>query len=45
VVFHDISFVEATPRHDKKNKLAVTIELADFSVYYSQVQPMRRLPR
>ena len=24
VVFHDISFVEATPRYDKKNKLAVT---------------------
>jgi DNA modification methylase len=36
VVFHDISFVEATPRYDKKNKLAVSIELSDFSVYYSQ---------
>ena len=36
VVFHDISFVEATPRYDKKNKLAVTIELTDFSVYYTQ---------
>lgn len=36
VVFHDISFVEATPRYDKKNKLAVRIELTDFSVYYSQ---------
>jgi site-specific DNA-methyltransferase (adenine-specific)/adenine-specific DNA-methyltransferase len=36
VVFHDISFVEATPRYDKKNKLAVSIELADFSVYYTQ---------
>ncbi|MBL8276972.1 MAG: site-specific DNA-methyltransferase [Pelomonas sp.] len=36
VVFHDISFVEAAPRYDKKNKLAVTIQLADFSVYYSQ---------
>ena len=36
VVFHDISFVEATPRYDKRNKLAVQIELADFSVYYSQ---------
>ena len=22
VVFHDVSFVEATPRYDKKNKLA-----------------------
>jgi adenine specific DNA methylase Mod len=36
VVFHDISFVEATPRYDKKSKLAVKIELADFSVYYTQ---------
>lgn len=36
VVFHDISFVEATPCYDKKNKLAVTIELTDFSVYYTQ---------
>ena len=36
VVFHDISFVEATPRYDKRNKLAVQIELTDFSVYYSQ---------
>ncbi len=36
VVFHDISFVEATPRYDKKDKRAVKIELADFSVYYTQ---------
>jgi DNA modification methylase len=36
VVFHDISFVEATPRYDKKHKLAVKIELTDFSVYYTQ---------
>ncbi|MDN5935770.1 MAG: site-specific DNA-methyltransferase, partial [Nitrosospira sp.] len=36
VVFHDISFVEATPRHDKTNKLAIRIELTDFSVYYTQ---------
>lgn len=36
VVFHDISFVEATPRYEKKNKLAVSIELTDFSVYYTQ---------
>lgn len=36
VVFHDISFVEATPRYDKKNKLALSIELIDFSVYYTQ---------
>ena len=36
VVFHDISFVEASPRYDKKNKLTVSIELTDFSVYYTQ---------
>jgi DNA modification methylase len=36
VVFHDISFVEATPRYDKRSKLAVKIELTDFSVYYTQ---------
>jgi site-specific DNA-methyltransferase (adenine-specific)/adenine-specific DNA-methyltransferase len=36
VVFHDISFVEAMPRYEKKSKLAVTIELTDFSVYYTQ---------
>ena len=36
VVFHDVSFVEATPRYDKKRKLAVAIELTDFSVYYTQ---------
>ena len=29
------SFVEALPRYDKKNKLAVSIELSDFSVYYA----------
>ncbi|WP_256367644.1 DNA methyltransferase [Methylocystis sp. MJC1] len=36
VVFHDISFVEAQPRYDKKNKMALQIELTDFSVYYTQ---------
>ncbi len=36
VVFHDISFVEATPRYDKKDKLTLSIELTDFSVYYTQ---------
>jgi len=40
VVFHDISFVEAQPRYAKgktaKEKLTITIELTDFSVYYSQ---------
>jgi site-specific DNA-methyltransferase (adenine-specific)/adenine-specific DNA-methyltransferase len=40
VVFHDISFVEATPRYARgrtvRDKLTVQIELTDFSVYYSQ---------
>ncbi|MDE2484728.1 MAG: site-specific DNA-methyltransferase, partial [candidate division NC10 bacterium] len=36
VVFHDVSFVEATPRYDKKDKFTVRIELTDFSVYYTQ---------
>ncbi len=36
VVFHDISFIEATPRYDKRKKLSVSIELTDFSVYYTQ---------
>ena len=36
VIFHDVSFVEATPRYDKKDKFAVQIELTDFSVYYTQ---------
>ena len=36
VVFHDVSFVEATPRYDRKDKLTLQIELTDFSVYYTQ---------
>jgi site-specific DNA-methyltransferase (adenine-specific)/adenine-specific DNA-methyltransferase len=36
VVFHDISFVQAEPRYDRKNKKTVRIELTDFSVYYTQ---------
>lgn len=36
VRFADISYVEATPRYDKKDKLRITIELTDFSVYHSQ---------
>lgn len=36
VRFHDIAYVEATPRYDKKDKLSLSIELTDFSVYYSQ---------
>lgn len=36
VRFHDVSYIEATPRYDKKEKLRVSIELTDFSVYYTQ---------
>ena len=36
VVFHDISFVEARAIYDRKNKLALSIQLTDFSVYYTQ---------
>lgn len=36
VRFADISYVEATPRYAKKNKLSLAIELTDFSVYHSQ---------
>jgi adenine-specific DNA-methyltransferase len=36
VRFHDVAYVEATPRFNKKNELTLTVELSDFSVYYSQ---------
>ncbi len=36
VRFFDVSYIEATPRYDKADKLRVSIELTDFSVYYSQ---------
>ena len=36
VRFHDVAYIEVTPRFDQKNKLAVAVELNDFSVYYSQ---------
>lgn len=36
VRFHDVAYIEVTPRFDKKNKLALAVELTDFSVYYSQ---------
>ena len=36
VRFHDVSYIEATPRHDKKNALRLAVELTDFSVYYTQ---------
>ena len=36
VRFYDVSFIEATPRFDKEDKLKLQVELTDFSVYYSQ---------
>ncbi|MDP1899654.1 MAG: DNA methyltransferase [Rubrivivax sp.] len=36
VVFHDMAFIEATPRYDKKDKHSVAMALIDFSVYYTQ---------
>jgi site-specific DNA-methyltransferase (adenine-specific)/adenine-specific DNA-methyltransferase len=36
VRFHDVAYIEATPRFDRKDKLTVAVELTDFSVYYSQ---------
>ena len=36
VVFHDMAFIEATPRPDAKDRQALAIELTDFSVYYTQ---------
>lgn len=44
VVFHDISFVEATPRYEKKAKLAVKIELTDFRCTTRRALPRPRLP-
>lgn len=36
VIFHDVSFIEATPRFSKEAPNQVRIELTDFSVYYTQ---------
>lgn len=36
VRFHDVAYIEVTPRFDQKKKLALAVELTDFSVYYSQ---------
>ena len=36
VRFHDVAYIEVTPRFDKKDKLTVAVEMTDFSVYYSQ---------
>jgi site-specific DNA-methyltransferase (adenine-specific)/adenine-specific DNA-methyltransferase len=36
VRFHDVAYIEVTPRFDKKDKLKLAVELTDFSVYHSQ---------
>ena len=36
VRFHDVAYIEVTPRFDKKNKLVLAVELSDFSVYHLQ---------
>jgi len=36
VRFHDVAYIEVTPRYHPKEKLTLTVELTDFSVYYSQ---------
>lgn len=36
VRFHDVAYIEVTPRFDPHNALTVAVELTDFSVYYSQ---------
>jgi site-specific DNA-methyltransferase (adenine-specific)/adenine-specific DNA-methyltransferase len=36
VRFHDVAYIEVTPRFDKEDKLTLAVELTDFSVYYSQ---------
>ena len=38
VEFHEVSYIEATPRTDKKDSRKLTIELSDFSVYHQQGQ-------
>ncbi|MBS0181608.1 MAG: site-specific DNA-methyltransferase [Nitrospira sp.] len=36
VRFHDVAYIEVTPRFDRKDKLTLAVELTNFSVYYSQ---------
>jgi adenine-specific DNA-methyltransferase len=36
VRFHDVAYIEVTPRFDAKNKLKLAMELIDFSVFYTQ---------
>lgn len=36
VRFHDVAYIEATPRYVTGDPLSLAIELTDFSVYYTQ---------
>jgi len=36
VRFHDVAYIEVTPRFAKKDPLTLSVELTDFSVFYSQ---------
>src|ERR1019366_3181457 len=36
VRFQDVAYIEVTPKFDKRNPLALAVELTDFSVFYSQ---------
>jgi site-specific DNA-methyltransferase (adenine-specific)/adenine-specific DNA-methyltransferase len=36
VRFHDVAYIEATPRFDSTNPFSLAVELTDFSVFYSQ---------
>ncbi len=36
VRFHDVAYIELTPRYDSADPLSLSVELTDFSVYYSQ---------
>ena len=36
VRFHEVAYIEIKPRLDPNNPLRVTVELTDFSVFYSQ---------
>mgnify|MGYP001029459560 FL=1 len=36
VRFHEVAYIEIKPHRDRKNPLRVTVELTDFSVFYSQ---------
>jgi adenine-specific DNA-methyltransferase len=36
VRFHEVAFIEVTPRYSTSDPLALSVELTDFSVYYTQ---------